>query len=102
MRENQEVTCKVTFIQIVGNFSTETKNWNAQKGAFQVLKDHSCPPILLYPAKLPAKTEDRTTVPDKIRLKKLINSKSCLQKILEGILGTKENDTEGYKRNKSV
>jgi hypothetical protein len=58
-----------------------------------MLKENNCQPRLFYPAQLSFITEgELKTFYDKQKLKKFMNTKPALQKILKGILHTEEED----------
>jgi hypothetical protein len=89
VREKKQITYKGKPIKIT-DFSTETlKARRAWSEVFQALKENFNPRIL-YIAKLAFKIDGAIKVfHDKQKLKQYITTKPPLQKILQGILHTK-------------
>jgi hypothetical protein len=82
-------------MKITADFSTETlKARRAWGEIFQQLNENNFNPRILYPAKLSFKIDGAIKVfHDNQKLKQYLNTKSSLQKILQGILHT-ESETE--------
>lgn len=95
-RDKQHAIIKTWLSQL--DYSAETlKAWN---GIYQVLKDNSCQPRILYPAKLSVIIEGkikRKTFNGKNRLKEFMSTKPSLQKMLIGTFLTKEKTKSNHK-----
>ena len=87
-REKKSLTYKERQIRLIANLSTET--WHARKewqDIVNVLNQKNTQPRILYPARLPFKTEGKIkSFPDKQKLKEFVTIKPGLQEILRGIL----------------
>jgi hypothetical protein len=90
-REKKQITYTGKPIKITADFSIETlKSRRAWSEVFQALNESNFNPRILYPAKLSFKI-DRTikVFHDKQKLKQYMTTKLPLQKVLQGILHTK-------------
>jgi hypothetical protein len=89
VREKQ-VTYKGKPMKITADFSTETlKARTAWGEIFQAMNENNFNPRTLYPAKLSFEKDGAIKVfHDKKKLKQYVNTKTPLQKILQGILHT--------------
>ena len=87
-REKQEVIYKGTSIRLAADFSIETlqvrREWQE---IFQVMKNKSLQPKLLYPERLSNKMESEIrSFSDKRRLKEYTSTKLAQQGMLKGLL----------------
>nr|KAF6336941.1 hypothetical protein mMyoMyo1_012130 [Myotis myotis] len=87
-RERNSVTYKGIPIRLSADFSTETlqarREWQE---IFKVMNTKNLQPRLLYPAKLPFRTEGQIkSFTDKEKLKEFITTKPGLYEMLKGIL----------------
>ena len=87
-REKETVTYKGVPISVSADFSKETlqarRGW---KEVFEVMKGKDLHPRLLYPAKLSFRMDGRIKCfSDKIKLKKIIITKSLLYEMLKGLI----------------
>ena len=87
-KEMQLVTNKEAPIRLSCDFSTETfqsrMEWHE---IFKVMKSKDLQPRLLYPARLPFKTEGEIkSFSDKKKLKEFVNTKPVWQQMLKGLL----------------
>nr|KAF6435703.1 hypothetical protein HJG63_012461 [Rousettus aegyptiacus] len=92
-REKQLVTYKGTPIRLAADSSKEAmKDRRAWHKIFNMMKTQDLQPRILYPTKLLFRVEGQIkSFPDKNKLKKFINIKPLLQKMLEGLLSEEKN-----------
>ena len=86
-REKETLTYKGVPIRLSADFSKETlqerRGW---KEVFEVIKVKDLYPRLLYPAKLSFRMEGQIKcLPDKVKLKEFIITKSLLYEMLKGL-----------------
>jgi hypothetical protein len=91
-KRERQVTYKGKTIRITADISTQTLNARRSwKDIIRALKEGSCQPRLVYPAKLSFLIEVETkTFHNKEKLKEFAITKPVLQKVLEGFLHVKE------------
>jgi hypothetical protein len=100
VREKNQITYQGKPIKITADFSTETLKARRTWGEiFQALNENNFNPRILYPAKLSFNIDGAIKVShDKQKLKQCVNTKLPLQKILQGILHTKNPTQPSHER----
>jgi hypothetical protein len=100
VREKKQKTYKGKPIKITADFSTETlkarRSWSE---VFQALNENNFNPRILYPPKLSFKIDGTIKVfHDKQKLKQQMTTKPRLQKLLQGILYTDNENKQNHER----
>jgi hypothetical protein len=98
------MTYKGKTIKITADFSMETlKTRSTWSEVFQTLNENNFNPRILYPAKLSFKIDGAIKIfQDKQKLKQYITTKPQLQKILQGILHTEDENKQKHERMGSI
>jgi hypothetical protein len=100
VREKKQITYKGKPIKITADFSTESlKARRAWSEVLQALNEDNFNPRILYSAKLSFKIDGTIKVfHDKQKLKQYMTTKPPLQKILQGILHTENENKQNHGR----
>jgi hypothetical protein len=100
VKEKKQITYKGKPIKITADFSTETlKARRAFSEVFQALNENNFSPRIFCSAKLSFKIDGAIKIfHEKQKLKLYMTIKPPLQKILQGILCTKEESKQNYER----
>jgi hypothetical protein len=100
VREKKQITYKGKTIKITADFLTEIlKARRAWGEVFQALNEYNFNPRILYPVKLSFKIDGTIKVShDKQKLKQYMITKPPLQKIIQGILHTDNENKQNHER----
>jgi hypothetical protein len=103
-RQTKGIMYKGKSIKISADFSTETlKSRRAWSEVFQALNENNFNTRILYPVKLSFKIDGAIKIfHDKQKLKQYMTTKPPLQKILQGILHTKDESKQKHERMGSI
>jgi hypothetical protein len=103
-REKKQITHKCKPIKIVADFSMETlkarREWSE---VFWALNENNFSPRILYPEKLSFKIDGTKKIfHDKQKLKQYLSTKPPLQRILQGILHTEDENKQNHEKTGSI
>jgi hypothetical protein len=104
VKEKKQITYKGKAIKITADFSTETlKARRAWGEVYWALNENNFSPRILYPAKLSFKIDGTIKVfHNKQKLKQYMTTKLPIQKILQGILHTEDENKQNHKKTESI
>jgi hypothetical protein len=100
VREKKQITYKGKPIKITADISMETlKTRRAWSEIFWALNENNFSPRILYPAKLSFKVDGAIKIfHNKQKLKQYMSTNPSLQKILQGILHTEDENKQNHER----
>jgi hypothetical protein len=104
VREKKQITYKGKTIKITTDFSTETlRGRRVWSEVVRALNENNFSPRILYTAKLSSKIDGAIKIfHDKQKVKQYLIIKLPLQKILQGILHTKDESKQNHERTGSM